>query len=272
MAKVWLVTGCSRGLGRALAEALLEGGEKLVATARSVQDLAFLPKSERVLTVALDVTDAEAAHRAVDIAIAAFGRIDVVVSNAGFIRADSVEDQPEEAFRRHLEINFYGTYHLAHAALPLLRKQGSGRLIFVSSIGARCAVPGLAAYQSAKAAVAAFSEVLAKEVAPLGLHVTCVEPGGMRTDMFDASMLSKELKPHYEPTIGTVVRSVFGDPLNAGSDPTKVAQAIIRVAHEPEPPVRLLLGSDAYKMGTAALANRVQGDEQWKELSLSTDY
>lgn len=272
MSKVWLVTGCSRGLGRALAEAVLERGDKLVATARSVKDLAFLPTSERLRTVALDVTDASAARAAIKEAISAFGRLDVVVNNAGFARANSIEDEPAEDFRRQFEINFYGAYNLAHAALPTLHAQRSGHLIFVSSIGARRHSPGLGAYQSAKAAVGAFSEVLAKEVSPLGIRVTCVEPGGMRTDMFDASMLVESLSPDYEATVGKQIRSVFGNPQNATSDPKRVAEAILRVAQEQEPPVRLLLGSDAFKFGTAALAARLQEDERWQELSISTDY
>ncbi|AKV04263.1 Dehydrogenase [Labilithrix luteola] len=251
---------------------MLDSGEKLVATARSAKDLAFLPASERLRTLALDVTDPAAARAAVKEAVSYFGRLDVVVNNAGFIRADSVEDQPEEEFRRQLEINFFGAYHLAHAALPTLHAQRSGHLIFVSSIGARKHTPGLGAYQSAKAAVGALSEVLAKEVAPFGVRVTCVEPGGMRTDMFDASMLSESLKPDYEPTVGTVIRGAFGDPQRATSDPKRVAQAILRVAQEQEPPVRLLLGSDAFRMGTAALAVRLEEDERWKDLSISTDY
>lgn len=266
------MTGCSRGLGRALAEAVLASDAKLVATARSVHDLAFLPASDRLRTVALDVTDAAAARAAVESAVSAFGRLDVVVNNAGFIRADSIEDAPEADFRRQLEINFFGAYHLAHAALPTLHAQRAGHVIFVSSIGARRHTPGLGAYQSAKAAVGAFSEVLAKEVAPLGIRVTCVEPGGMRTEMFDAGMLSPSLRPDYEPTIGATIRGVFGDRQRATSDPAKVAQAILRVAAEREPPVRLLLGSDAFKMGTAALADRIREDERWRDLSTSTDY
>jgi NAD(P)-dependent dehydrogenase (short-subunit alcohol dehydrogenase family) len=272
MSKVWLVTGCSRGLGRAIAETLLEAGDRLVATARSTSDLAFLRASDRLRTLALDVTDARAAQAAVNEAVSAFGRLDVVVNNAGFIRANSIEDEPEDEFRRQFEINFFGAYHLAHAALPVMHAQRDGHIILVASIGARRATPGLGAYQPAKAAVGAFSEVLAKEVAPLGIRVTCVEPGGMRTDMFGVSMLSKALKPDYEPTIGRTIRSVFGNPQAATSDPQKVARAILRVSQEREPPVRLLLGSDAVRSASAALADRARADEQWKELSVSTDF
>ncbi len=272
MSKVWLITGCSRGLGRALAEAVLAAGDRLVATARSESDLTFLPLGENLRTVALDVTDAEAARAAVKEAVAAFGRLDVVVANAGYIRANAIEDQSEDELRRQFEINFFGAYRLAHAALPILHAQRSGHIMLVSSIGARRQTPGLGAYQAAKSAVGAFSEVLAKEVSPLGIRVTCIEPGGMRTDMFGLSMLPETLSPEYEPTIGGVLRPIFGDPAHATSDPKKVAGAIIRLSREEAPPVRLLLGSDAVRIAADALAARAREDERWRALSTSTDF
>lgn len=270
MSKVWLVTGCSRGLGRAIAEAVLAAGDRLVATARNAEDLAFLPSSERLRTTALDVTDAAAAGAAVKLAQEAFGRLDVVVNNAGIAKADSVEDQSDSDFRHVFETNFFGAYHLAHAALPVMRAQRNGHLMFVSSIGARLATPGLGAYQAAKAAVGKLCEVLVKEVGPLGIRVTCLEPGGLKTDMFGTSMLAA-LKPDYEPTIGKTIRAVFGNPEAAPGDPQKVADAIRRIAEEKEPPVRLLLGSAAFEAASAALTERARLDEQWKHVSISTD-
>jgi NAD(P)-dependent dehydrogenase (short-subunit alcohol dehydrogenase family) len=270
--KVWLVTGCSRGLGRAIAEALLAAGERLVATARSVEDLAFLDASDRLHKVALDVTDADAARDAVEEAVAAFGRLDVVVNNAGFSQGNSVEDLPEQDFRKQVEINFFGAYHLAHAALPVLHAQRAGHIIFVASIGARVAIPGFGAYQAGKAAVGALADTLAAEVAPFGVKVTCLEPGGMRTDMFSSSIVSDSMSPEYDEIIGTPMRAVFDDKSHATSDPAKVAALILRIASEPEPPIRLLVGSDAYKQGTEVLAARLKADERWKALSLSTDY
>jgi NAD(P)-dependent dehydrogenase (short-subunit alcohol dehydrogenase family) len=274
MSKVWLVTGCSRGLGRAVAEAVLAAGARLVATARNVRDVDFLASSasqDRLRTAPLDVTDAEAARAAVRSAVSAFGRLDVVVNNAGYIRANSVEDLPEEEFRRQLEINFFGVYNVTRAALSVMHEQRDGHIIQVSSIGGRRATPGLAAYQSAKWAVGGFSEVLAREVAPLGIRVTCVEPGGMRTDMFGLSMLDP-LTPDYEPTIGKVLRSTFGSPENARSAPDKVARAILRLAAEERPPVRLLLGSDAVALAGAAAAQRAEEDAHFRWLSESTDH
>jgi NAD(P)-dependent dehydrogenase (short-subunit alcohol dehydrogenase family) len=272
MSKVWLITGCSRGLGRALAEATLAAGHRLVATARDPRDLHFLPSSERVCTAALDVTDPSAARAALDTAISTFGRLDVLVNNAGSIKANSIEDLSEADFRRQFEINFFGVYNVTRAALPVLHQQRDGHIIQISSIGGRRATPGLGAYQSAKRAVAGFSEVLAREVAPLGIRVTCVEPGGMRTEMFGLSMLDEPITADYEATVAKVIRANFGRPDGARSDPAKVAQAILRLADEKQPPVRLVLGSDAVSIASAAAEQRAQEDERWRALSLSTDH
>jgi NAD(P)-dependent dehydrogenase (short-subunit alcohol dehydrogenase family) len=153
-----------------------------------------------------------------------------------------------------------------------MHAQRDGHIIQISSIGGRRGSPGLGAYQSAKWAVGGFSEVLAREVGPLGIRVTCVEPGGMRTDMFGLSMLTDPLSPEYEGTVGAGVRGVFGDPTRARSSPAKVAQAILRLAQEKRPPVRLLLGSDAVAMAAAATTQRAEEDARWRELSVSTDF
>jgi len=272
VSKVWLLTGCSRGLGRELAHAVLAAGHRLVATARHSSELGFLPPADGLRTVALDVTDPAAARAAVGVAASAFGRLDVVVNNAGSIKANSVEDMPEDEFRRQVEINFFGVYNVTRAALPVMRAQRDGHIIQISSIGGRRGTPGLGAYQSAKWAVGGFSEVLAREVGPLGIRVTCVEPGGMRTDMFGTSMLADPIAPDYEPTVGAVIRTTFGRPEGANGDPSKVAQAILRLAAEKQPPLHLLLGSDAVRIAAAAAAQRAEEDERWKALSLSTDY
>jgi len=272
MSKVWLVTGCSRGLGRELAQAVLAAGDCLVATARDPQQLRFLAPSERLRTVALDVVDPTAARAAVAATTSAFGRLDVVVNNAGYIKANSVEDLPEDEFRRQIEINLFGVYNVTRAALPVMRAQRDGHIIQISSIGGRRGTPGLGGYQAAKWAVGGFSEVLAREVAPLGIRVTCVEPGGMRTDMFGLSMLADPLAPDYEPTVGAVIRATFGRAEGGRSDPAKVARAILRLAEEEQPPVHLLLGSDAVSVAAAALATRAEEDARWRALSLSTDH
>jgi NAD(P)-dependent dehydrogenase (short-subunit alcohol dehydrogenase family) len=271
MSKVWLITGCSRGLGRTLAEAVLAAGHRLVATARDPRDLDFLPPSDRLRTIALDVTDAGAARAAVAVATSAFACLDVVVNNAGYIKANSVEDMAEDEFRRQLEINFFGVYNVTRAALPVMHAQRDGHIIQISSIGGRRGTPGLGAYQSAKWAVGGFSEVLAREVTPLGIRVTCVEPGGMQTDMFGVSMLDDRIAPDYEATVSAVIHTVFGRADGAPGDPAKVAQAILRLAEENQPPVRLLLGSDAVHTAAVASTERAAEDARWKALSVSTD-
>lgn len=269
--KVWLVTGCSRGLGRAIAEAALAGGHRLVATARKTADLSFLASNDRVRTFALDVTDPKAARAAVDVATSAFGRLDVVVNNAGYIHADSIEDMPEEEFRRQIEINFFGVYHVTRAALPVMHAQRSGHIFQISSIGGRRATPGLGAYQAAKWAVGGFTEILAREVAPLGIKATCIEPGGMRTEMFGLSMLTRDLAPDYEGTVGATIHRQFGDPSRARSNPKHVAQAILKLAEEPSPPVRILMGSDAVALAAEASKTRAEEDARWQSLSLTSD-
>ncbi len=153
-----------------------------------------------------------------------------------------------------------------------MHAQRDGHVIQISSIGGRRGSPGLGAYQAAKWAVGGFSEVLAREVGPLGIRVTCVEPGGMRTDMFGLSMLADSLSPDYEKTVGAGIRATFGDPARARSNPAKVAQAILRLAEEKQPPVHLLLGSDAVAVAAAAAAQRAEEDARWRALSVSTDF
>ncbi|HEX4513465.1 MAG TPA: SDR family NAD(P)-dependent oxidoreductase [Polyangiaceae bacterium] len=272
MSKVWLVTGSSRGLGREIANAVLSAGHRLVATARDLNSLASLGTSDALRTCALDVTNAKAAREAVAVATTAFGRLDVVVNNAGYIHANSIEDMSEEDFRRQIEIDFFGVVNVTRAALPVMHAQRDGHVIQISSIGGRRGSPGLGAYQSAKWAVGGFSEVLAREVAPLGIRVTCVEPGGMRTDMFGLSMLSEPIAPDYQATVEANVRATFGNKTRARSDPAKVARAILQIAREPKPPLRLLVGSDAVNAAASALRARAEEDARWKDLSTSTDY
>jgi len=273
MSKVWLITGSSRGLGRELAKAVLDAGHRLVATARKADDLRDLAARYEgaVRPVALDVTDAAAARAAVAVAASAFGRLDVVVNNAGYANVNSIEDMAEDDFRAQIETNFFGVVNVTRAALPLLRAQRDGHIIQVSSIGGRGASPGLGAYQSAKWAVGGFSEILAKEVGPLGIRVTVVEPGGMRTDWAGSSMRIDEIRSDYQATVGARSSRLRENADAMRGDPAKVAQAILRIASEKEPPVRLLLGSDAVFLAGANAVARAEEDAKWKALSLSTD-
>ncbi|MDY7226991.1 oxidoreductase [Hyalangium rubrum] len=274
MSKVWLITGSSRGLGRSLAKAVLEAGHRLVATARKPEELRDLvaPYGERARAVALDVTDPAAARSAVAEAMAAFGRLDVVVNNAGYANVGSIEHVAEDDFRAQVETNFFGVVNVTRAALPVLRAQCDGHIIQISSIGGRGASPGLAAYQASKWAVGGFSEVLAKEVGPLGIRVTVVEPGGMRTDWAGASMRIDPVPSEYAQTVGAFNQHVRGSADVMRGDPAKVAQAILRLTSQPQPPLRLLMGTDAVFLAGVIAETRALEDAQWRAVSASTDF
>jgi NAD(P)-dependent dehydrogenase (short-subunit alcohol dehydrogenase family) len=274
MSQVWLITGSSRGLGRALAEAVLEAGHKLVATARKPEQLADLVQKygEQVHAIALDVADAAAARNAIQAAVKAFGRLDVAVNNAGYGNVATIEDVPDEDFRAQIETNFYGVVNVTKAALPVLREQGSGHIIQISSIGGRSGTPGLSAYQSAKWAVEGFSEVLSREVTHLGIKVTIVEPGGFRTDWGGSSMTVFPWRDEYNPVLSALSEWRRNHQGKERGNPAKAARVILQIAAMEEPPLRLLLGSDAVYLAGLITAQRAASDEKWKEVSVSTDF
>jgi NAD(P)-dependent dehydrogenase (short-subunit alcohol dehydrogenase family) len=271
MSKVFLVTGSSRGLGRSIAEAVLAAGHRLVATARKPEQLADLVEQygDQVRAVALDVTDIAAAEAAVKTAVGAFGRLDVVVNNAGYANLASVEDITAQDFREQLDTNLLGVVNVTKAALPVLRGQGSGYFIQVSSVGGRSVAPGLSAYQAAKWAVGGFSEVLAREVNPLGLKVTVLEPGGMSTDWAGSSMIVRPISAPYEQTVGVLRKHLDG---LVASDPAKVAEVVLQLVELDEVPVRLLLGGDAAVVAEAYEKARAESDAKWSYLTKSTNH
>jgi NAD(P)-dependent dehydrogenase (short-subunit alcohol dehydrogenase family) len=272
MPTVFFLTGSSRGLARAIAEAVLAAGHQLVATARRPSSLADLVAAhpERVLPVALDVADAEQARAAVAAGVQRFGRIDVVVNNAGYANLAAIEDIAPDDFRAQIDTNLFGVVNVTRAALPVLREQGSGHVIQVSSVGGRLATPGLSAYQAAKWAVGGFSGVLAAEGAPLGIKVTVLEPGGMQTDWAGSSMQVAPVSEPYRATVGAMATMHNSESLSLG-DPAKVAQVVLQVAAMDDPPLRLLLGSEAYAYATAAGRAQADSDARWRELTASTD-
>ena len=241
MRKTFFLTGSARGLGHSIAIAILEARHNLVATARKPAQLNDLAEryGRQILPVALDVTDFERAKAAVRIGVERFGRIDVVINNAGFANIGSVEDMPMSAITSQLDTNFLGSVHVIKAALPVLRQQGSGRIIQVSSIGARIATPGAAAYYATKWAMSGFIETLATEVAPLGIQVTAVEPGGMKTDFAeDSSLTIIPSQPAYDGTAGTTARMMKApNYLDHYADPAAIAAAILQVARLESPPL-----------------------------------
>jgi NAD(P)-dependent dehydrogenase (short-subunit alcohol dehydrogenase family) len=274
MSSVFFVTGSSRGLGRQIVERALDAGHRVVATARDPRSLDDLLTryGDRVHVERLDVTDPDAARAAVENGAAAFGRLDVVVNNAGQGDRVALEDTTIDVFRRQVETNFLGTVYVTKAAVPLLRVQGGGRIVQISSVGGRIGGPGMTAYQSAKWAVGGFSEALAAEVAPLGIKVTILEPGGMRTDWAGSSMSTPPVSEPYRATVGASAEAMHGFESVANSDPRKVAQLVLEVAGLDEPPLRLLAGSDAYEYGRAAWARRIDIDAKWEHFSRSADH
>jgi NAD(P)-dependent dehydrogenase (short-subunit alcohol dehydrogenase family) len=274
MSQVWFITGSSRGLGRALSEAVLAAGHRLVATARNPKQLSDLVEryGDRVRAIALDVTDERAALAAVQSAVDVFGRLDVVVNNAGYGDLASIEDTSMTDFRAQIETNLFGVINVTKAAIPVMRRQGAGHILQFSSVGGRVGPVGRGAYAAAKWGVEGFSEVLAKEVGPLGIKVTIVEPGGFRTDFAGSSTTIAPDNPAYAGTVGAVAR--FQREYNGvqPGDPKKAAAALLHVATLEEPPLRLPLGSDAARAVEEAESARSEADKKWRQLSESTDF
>jgi len=274
MSKVWLITGSSRGLGRALANAVLEAGDKLVATARDPAQLADLVEAygPRVVALPLDVTDEAAAEAAVKTAVETFGRLDVLVNNAGYGNVAPIEDTSLADFRAQIETNLFGTVIMTKAAIPVMRGQGAGHIIQFSSVGGRIGPVGRAPYAAAKWGVEGFSEVLSKEVGPLGIKVTVIEPGGFRTDFAGSSTALFEGRPEYAETVGAVADYQRNYNGRQPGDPDKAAAVVLHIASLDAPPLRLLLGSDAAAAVEKADAARMEADRTWRIISQSTDF
>jgi len=275
MSRTWLITGASRGFGRRIAEAALEGGDDVVATARRPEQLDDLVTryGGRIRAVALDGTDAAEASRAVNEAVKVFGRLDVVVNNAGYANSAPIEEMTEDDFRGQIETNLFGVVNVTRAALPVLRAQRSGVFVQFSSIGGRVGgTPGMGAYQTAKFAVEGFSEVLANEVAPFGVKVVIVEPGAFRTDWQGSSMQLHPVGPDYEETVGATNRYRQENDGAQPGDPARAAKVIIDVVGAADPPRRLILGSDAVTSARKAAEIRAAETEKWADVSRSADY
>ncbi|HDR9034707.1 TPA: SDR family NAD(P)-dependent oxidoreductase [Burkholderia vietnamiensis] len=273
MSKVWIVTGAARGLGRSIAEAVLAAGDRLVAGARDPARLADLAEryGDRLRTVQHDVTDEAAAAHAAAVARDAFGRIDVLVNNAGYGHTAPFEQMSAERFRDQIDTNLFGVINLTRAVLPTMRAQRSGHIFQVSSVGGRTATPGLSAYQAAKWAVGGFSDVLAKEVAPFGVRVCTLEPGGMRTEW--AAQAKREvdaLLPDYQPSVGKMLDMLGSYGGREVGDPARIAALIVELSRRDDVPLRLLLGADALFVCEQAETQRAQEAARWRDTTLST--
>lgn len=273
--KTWFITGASRGFGLRIARLALARGDNVVATARRATAVTeALGEQPGLLALSLDVTDEASARRAAAEAIERFGRIDVLLNNAGFGLLGAVEEASAEDVERIYRTNVFGLLAVTRAVLPAMRAQRSGHVLNISSIGGYRAGPGFGVYSSTKFAVEGLSEALHAELAPLGIHVTVVEPGYFRTDFLDTTSLSiSETRiDDYNGTAGAVRSVAIG--LNHGQpgDPDKLAQVLVGFVDMPDPPVRLPLGSDT----VAAIEKKHVSDAAilagWRELSVSTDF
>lgn len=274
MPKTWLITGSSRGLGRAFSEAALSAGDHVAATARKIEDLDALKLQfgKQVLPLALDVTNEAQAKEAVEKTIRTFGDLNVLVNNAGYGNLAPVEDTTLDEFRAQIETNLFGVIILTKAVLPYFRERRAGHIVQITSIGGRIGPVGRAPYAAAKWGVEGFSESLAKEVAPLGIRVTIVEPGGFRTDFAGASTELRPGRPEYDATVGSAARFQSDYDGKQPGDPKRAADALLRLVSMAEPPLRLLLGSDAYDAAEKNDLAKIESGRRWKELSLSTDF
>lgn len=271
--KVWLITGCSTGFGRVLAEQAIQAGYRVVVTARQLEAIADLAKDreDRVLALPLDVTQPEQIQAAVQHTLTHFGSIDVLVNNAGIGYFSSVEESVEEETRKMFEINFWGLMHMTNAVLPHMRNQRSGHIINFSSIGGLASFPTLGYYHATKYAVEGVSESLVQEVAPFNIHVSLIEPSSFRTDWAGRSSVKTSSSiAEYQSFMDMIVT-----PDAAGKepgDPQKAAEAVLEIVESDNPPLRLLLGNAAYAAATHKLNTLLQSIEEWKEVTQNADF
>jgi len=266
--RTWLITGSSRGFGRALAAAALEAGDHVAATARSPQQLDDLAEryGDQVLTIALDVTDAAAAEAAVAKAADAFGSLAVIANNAGYADSAAIEDIPAHDFRAQIETNLFGVVNVTRAALPVFRAQRSGHFLQFSSIGGRVGgSPGMGAYQTAKFGVEGFSEVLNAEVRPLGIKVTIVEPGGFATEWGTTSAHRARQLPAYDAARASLANIRTA---STPGDPKATASALLRIVDAAEPPLRVFFGDAGLPMIKREYAERIATWKKWNDVSL----
>ncbi|MFB4283166.1 MULTISPECIES: oxidoreductase [unclassified Nonomuraea] len=271
-ARVWLITGCSTGFGRELVRAAVAAGDRVMATARRPEALADLVElgQGQVSVTTLDVTDSGSIKDAVEATLAVHGRIDVVVNNAGNLLFGAVEGLDMDQLRSQMDTLFFGAAEVTKAVLPHLREQGSGTIVQMSSMGGQVTFLGFGAYHAGKFALEGLSQTLAQELSPLGVRVMIVEPGAFRTQI-NASKIVTAVPEAYHGSVGafrTTIDSMRGQ---EPGDPAKAAGAIVTAVHSGNPPLRLVLGSDAIDGIRAELASRLQDMAGWEELSRSTD-
>jgi NAD(P)-dependent dehydrogenase (short-subunit alcohol dehydrogenase family) len=276
MKKVWMITGASRGFGREFALAALAAGDQVVATGRDAAQVsaAMGCTSPDLLTLTLDVTVESQAKAAAEAALARFGRIDVLINNAGYALLGALEECSMQELEAQFRTNVFGLFAVTQAVLPAMRQQGAGHIINLSSMAGFKGWPGSSVYSASKFAVEGLTESLAAEVAPFGIHVTMLEPGYFRTDLLSGASLSlaaRELAA-YDTVTGQMRRQIAGVSGHQPGDPAKLVRAVRQIVDSPHPPLRLALGSDAVDVAEHKLGAWQHELNQWRALSTSTDF
>jgi NAD(P)-dependent dehydrogenase (short-subunit alcohol dehydrogenase family) len=272
---VWFITGSSQGFGRELVRAALERGDSVMATSRKPQSLpaAFPKAGDRLLAAAMDLRDPEQISSAVNQAIARFGRIDILVNNAGYGVTGAVEEASDDEIASVYDTNVFGLLRVTRAVLPQMRKQRSGHIVNLSSIGGLTGMPGWGIYNSTKFAVEGLSEALAAELGPLGIGVTIVEPGPFRTEFLGGSLVkTAKTMPDYAETAGRTRTSAAERNGKQQGDPAAAADAILRAVTAPKPPLHLVLGKFAYDRFSQKLDDFRREMDAWRDIGLDTDY
>jgi NAD(P)-dependent dehydrogenase (short-subunit alcohol dehydrogenase family) len=268
--KVWFITGASKGFGREWAIAALERGDKVAATARDTATLDDLHErfGDALLPLKLDVNDRAADFAAVELAAKNFGRLDVVVNNAGYGQFGMIEEISEAEARDQFETNVFGALWITQAALPVLRAQGSGHFLQVSSIGGISAFPNIGMYNASKWALEGMSQALAQEVEPFGVRVTIIEPGPYSTDWSGPSARRATSLPDYEPAREIAARKRAERVGNGPGDPAATAAAVLEVVDADKPPLRLFLGDGPLRVATADYESRLAEWREWEQVSV----
>jgi NAD(P)-dependent dehydrogenase (short-subunit alcohol dehydrogenase family) len=269
--RVWFITGASTGLGRNLAEAALAKGDRVVATARKQETVADLERLNpgHALAVRLDVTDPAQVKASVQTAIDAFGRIDVLVNNAGYGLLGTVEEVSDAQIRQQFETNLFGLLHVTRAVLPLLRAQRSGHILNVTSVGGQVSFPTFGMYHGTKYAIEGISESLAQEVAGFGIKVTIVEPGAFKTDFATRSLARAERIGAYDTVYEALLKAFEG---GVYGDPARAAEAMIQAVDAGEPPLRLALGADALHIIRTKLNSELEEYKRWEPVTVATAF
>jgi NAD(P)-dependent dehydrogenase (short-subunit alcohol dehydrogenase family) len=273
MSKTWFITGAGRGFGKEFAQAALSRGDRVAATVRKLGDLDDLVDTfgDAVLPLELDVTDRARVFEAVEQAKARFGRLDVVVNNAGYGLFGAVEEISEQQLRDQLEVNLFGVLHVTQAVLPVLRTQGDGHIVQISTIGGVAAFPSLGGYHASKWALEGLSESLAQEVAPFGIKVTLVEPGGFATDWSGSSAVHAEPQAQYDPLRQAMAERVRTTPPELTGDPTAAGPALLEIVDAEQPPLRVFFGIMPTMIVPGLYQSRLDTWEQWKHVALTAN-